>query len=51
MSERLKDGDNLDDQDDTTKKRIFTFLGIIKPTMQSIQVFIYNAQTLKIVSS
>ena len=26
MSERLKDGVNFDDQDDTIKKRVFTFL-------------------------
>ena len=36
MSERLKDGVNFDDQDDTIKKRVFTFLEKIQPTIQSI---------------
>ena len=36
MFERLKDGVNFDDQDDTIKKRILTYLGTTKPTVHSI---------------
>ena len=36
MSRRLKDGVNFNDQDDTIKKRIFTFLEHTKPTIESI---------------
>ena len=36
MSQRLKDGVNFNDQDDTIKKRIFTFLEHTKPTIESI---------------
>ena len=37
MRERLKDGVNFDDQDDTIKKRVLTFLGTTKPFIQAIQ--------------
>ena len=36
MSQRLKDGVNFDDQDDTIKKRILTYLGTTKPAIHSI---------------
>ena len=36
MSRRLKDGVNFNDQDDTIKKRIFTYLEHTKPTIESI---------------
>ena len=36
MSQRLKDGVNFNDQDDTIKKRIFTYLEHTKPTIESI---------------
>ena len=36
MSQRLKDGVNFNDQDETIKKRVFTYLEITKPTVQSI---------------
>eukprot|EP00092_Neocalanus_flemingeri_P010833 GFUD01011665.1.p1 GENE.GFUD01011665.1~~GFUD01011665.1.p1 ORF type:complete len:216 (+),score=69.55 GFUD01011665.1:25-672(+) len=36
MSQRLKDGVNFNDQDDTIKKRIFTFLEKTKPTIKSV---------------
>ena len=37
MSTRLKDGVNFDDQDDTIKKRILTYLSTTKPTIHSIK--------------
>lgn len=36
MSRRLKDGVNFNDQDDTIKKRIFTYLEHTKPSIESI---------------
>jgi len=36
MFDRLKDGVNFDDQDDTIKKRILTFLNTTKPIIHSI---------------
>ena len=36
MSQRLKDGVNFNDQDDTIKKRIFTYLEHTKPTIECI---------------
>ena len=36
MFERLKDGMNFDDNDETIKKRIMTFLNTTKPIISSI---------------
>ena len=36
MRQRLKDGVNFDDQDDTIKKRVLTFLGTTKPFIQAL---------------
>ena len=36
MNQRLKDGVNFDDQDDTIKKRVLTFLTTTKPFIQAV---------------